>query len=239
MPKYEDITGQKFGRWTALKKVENHGRRTAWLCQCECGTQKEVLTCHLKSGRSQSCGCLRSEKLSEKMTKDLTGRKFGRLTVIAKDPERTSCNRVRWICRCECGNIKSIQAIHLEQGAIISCGCSSESNGELLIKMFLQEHNINFQQEYKFLNLYRVQNHPLRFDFAVFHNNKLYCLIEFQGIQHFEEVEWTRDNLQEIRERDEMKRQYCIQHEIPLIYIDYTQMKSINNILMSAFRAIL
>ena len=48
---------------------------------------------------------------------DLTGRQFGRLTVIKRD---TSAKRVKWICQCSCGNIKSIQSTHLISGASTS-----------------------------------------------------------------------------------------------------------------------
>lgn len=52
--------------------------------------------------------------------KDLTGKRFGRLTVIKRD---TSSKRTKWICKCDCGKIKSIQATHLNSGATTSCGC--------------------------------------------------------------------------------------------------------------------
>ena len=60
---------------------------------------------------------------------DLTGRQFGRLTVIERD---TSAKRVKWVCRCSCGNIKSIQSTHLISGASTSCGCyHKERNSEV------------------------------------------------------------------------------------------------------------
>lgn len=51
---------------------------------------------------------------------DLTGKGFGRLTVIKRD---LNSKRTKWECKCECGNIKSIQATHLRSGATTSCGC--------------------------------------------------------------------------------------------------------------------
>ena len=58
MPKALDLTGQKFGKLTALKKVPSRNKKTYWLCECECGTQKEIQTSHLTSGFIKSCGCL-------------------------------------------------------------------------------------------------------------------------------------------------------------------------------------
>lgn len=52
-----DLTGQRFGKLTVLRPAENVGRRTAWLCQCDCGNQAVVLTHRLREGRTKSCGC--------------------------------------------------------------------------------------------------------------------------------------------------------------------------------------
>lgn len=60
--KTEDLTGQKFGKLTVLQRAEdkiykNGQKRSCWLCQCDCGNKKEVVTSDLKSGGVQSCGC--------------------------------------------------------------------------------------------------------------------------------------------------------------------------------------
>lgn len=52
------------------------------------------------------------------MAEDLTGRKFGRLTVLSSDEKLGY-----WICSCDCGTIKSIRKDHLRLGKTISCGC--------------------------------------------------------------------------------------------------------------------
>lgn len=123
MPQFEDLTGKRFGRWTVIQRAPNKNTRTSWLCQCDCGKQKEVLSCHLKSGRSQSCGCLAKEIQSKTNLKDLTGQRFGNLTVLARDPS-PSC-RVRWLCKCDCGTIKSIDGAELrrKKKPTLSCGC--------------------------------------------------------------------------------------------------------------------
>lgn len=53
---------------------------------------------------------------------DLTGQKFGRLTVIGRDTDRPS-KKTYWVCQCDCGNFKSVRADSLNAGAIRSCGC--------------------------------------------------------------------------------------------------------------------
>lgn len=60
--KYKDISGQKFGRLTALYKLRNyHKHGSYWLCACECGNFKEVYLGSLTSGATTSCGCYHKE----------------------------------------------------------------------------------------------------------------------------------------------------------------------------------
>ena len=57
---------------------------------------------------------------------DLTGQRFGRLTVLGQG-ERIG-DRIGWICRCDCGNIKTIDAHAMKAGHIKSCGCYGREN---------------------------------------------------------------------------------------------------------------
>jgi hypothetical protein len=54
-------------------------------CLCDCGKEVVVSSTHLMSGHTTSCGCLHIEIMQELFVKDLTGQKFGKLTVIEKD----------------------------------------------------------------------------------------------------------------------------------------------------------
>lgn len=54
---------------------------------------------------------------------DLLGQRFGRLTVIAESDERTSWGSMKWVCKCDCGTIKTIDAQALKKGYTTSCGC--------------------------------------------------------------------------------------------------------------------
>lgn len=60
-------------------------------------------------------------KVSRRTAEDLTGRRFGRLTVIRQLENRN--NRTRWLCRCDCGNEKNVAARDLKAGKVKSCGC--------------------------------------------------------------------------------------------------------------------
>lgn len=52
---------------------------------------------------------------------DLTGKRFGLLTVLNRSTEKAV--RVKWQCHCECGNEIVVEGQHLRSGATISCGC--------------------------------------------------------------------------------------------------------------------
>ena len=70
MSKLEDITGQVFGRLTAISLVPRvYGTDVSWVCRCECGVVKSFNKRNLKSGGVKSCGCLRSELLRLKINR--------------------------------------------------------------------------------------------------------------------------------------------------------------------------
>lgn len=54
---------------------------------------------------------------------DLTGQQFGRLTVVRRAPENNINGSAMWVCRCECGNTKTVCGSVLRGGKTISCGC--------------------------------------------------------------------------------------------------------------------
>ena len=123
-----DLTGQRFGRLTVLEPTEKRSsNHIVWKCQCDCGNVCEVAGGDLckKKGNTQSCGCLAKEtisKIGKQKAKDLTGQRFGRLTVIEKMEKRYH-HSVVWKCRCDCGNVCEVSANGLRSGNTQSCGC--------------------------------------------------------------------------------------------------------------------
>lgn len=69
---FRDITGQRFGRLTALRPAGKYGRTTTWLCACACGKETIVVVKRLRSGETKSCGCLRREVSAARGRKTLT-----------------------------------------------------------------------------------------------------------------------------------------------------------------------
>ena len=65
-----DISGQKFGMLTVIKRAGVHpGRNSTWLCVCECGSERVVRGSALRTGHTISCGCYHSKLMKEKLTK--------------------------------------------------------------------------------------------------------------------------------------------------------------------------
>lgn len=72
--KVKNLKGQKFGRLVARERIvkpvgESKQRHSFWYCDCDCGNETLVRTCHLLNGRTKSCGCLNKEMVRERSTK--------------------------------------------------------------------------------------------------------------------------------------------------------------------------
>lgn len=118
LPKFvKDLTGRKFGALTVTRffGMSDKGYGAIWMCKCKCGTEKTILANGLK--KAKSCGCL-----SPKRRINLTGKQFGRLTVVQASGI-TKNKSVRWLCQCDCGHKKVIDGASLRYGATRSCGC--------------------------------------------------------------------------------------------------------------------
>ena len=147
----ENYVGKTFDRLIIIKEVDkdNNGKRK-FLCKCSCGNEKIVRLNDLKSGKTKSCGCLQKEKSSEGIKNkkdwklyrnDLSGKTFGKLTVLKLDKEETLRQRKEknnnfsyWQCLCECGNVISVRSTQLTGSKTKSCGCLQKSKASENIK---------------------------------------------------------------------------------------------------------
>ena len=237
------VPGEKYGRLTILHRdLSRAGEgRVSWVCECECGNQLSVWGKSLKNGNTRSCGCLNNElrveriqKLLETQRVDLAGEQSGLLTVIRKATQEEVINRPRqhsyWYCLCECGNHHIVETSDFKRGKVQSCGCMN-SKGEAKITKLLEEYNFQFQKQYGFEDLHNEQGRGYYFDFAVFIEGALSYLIEFDGIQHFSrehQFSQNEDTFDRVIARDEKKNKYCVEHNIPLIRIPYTQLDKLS-----------
>lgn len=113
----KDYSNQIFGDYRVLYRTVNplnkNKGQTFWLCQCINCNEYIIKNSSAFKNSVNKCKCLY----------DLTGKKFGRWTVIGKSKDKTSNGKPKWLCRCECGNEKSIDGWTLRSGQSKSCGC--------------------------------------------------------------------------------------------------------------------
>lgn len=235
MPRIVDITGQRFGKLIVLektKKPENVTNRCAyWLCKCDCGEITVKSGSDLRRGNTTSCGC---NIYNSKNYKNLTGQKFGLLTVIDLNNDYglqvSHSHHCYWNCKCECGNICICSSSSLLTGKQ-SCGCI-KSHAEAKIKHILDENNIKYIHDKPyFKDLITKNGGVARYDFILLdENNVPFRLIEFDGEQHkYNIFQWGgEEGLQVRKENDLLKNQYALSHNLPLIRIPYSQRDKIS-----------
>ena len=130
-------------------------------------------------------------------------------------------------CKCKkCGRTIFLRPDHIKRG--IGCGYCTKSIGEDRVEMFLKEHNIKYEREYRFKDCIRVEK-SMPFDFYLPEMN---IAIEYDGIQHFQIIgRFGENNFNELKLNDEFKNNYCKEHSINLIRISYKEKDDIFNIL--------
>lgn len=80
MPKAIDLTGERFGRLTVIKKSDrDSSNKILWECKCDCGTITKARTNSLTSGHTSSCGCFNKE-ISSKKAIEMSGEKHPNFT---------------------------------------------------------------------------------------------------------------------------------------------------------------
>lgn len=222
-----DLTGKQYGFLTVLKRDETkpkgHQQRVYWLCKCECGSIISVAGNHLKSGHTKSCGCYNPQ--SPNFINEV-GNIYGKLTVI-EEAGRDKNGRVLWKCLCECGNEKIALGKSLRAGLVMSCGCL-HSKGEEKISKTLREMKINYISQYHTDELKNDNNYFLYFDFFLPDFN---VAIEYQGEQHYSPINrgyYDNDSFLELKKRDNLKKEYCLNKRIKLVEIPYTDYDKIN-----------
>lgn len=72
---------------------------------------------------------------------DLTGKRYGRLEVLEYSHTEPKSRKSYWVCRCDCGTIKTVCASNLRSGNTSSCGCGEQENLERRMSEFYDEHH--------------------------------------------------------------------------------------------------
>lgn len=244
---YEDMTGKTFGDLTVIKQgpdeiLDSNGKRhIRWYCKCKCGNLSLCRGASLRYGSVKSCGCSRKESNKNLGLIDLQGLTFGRWFVLHRSDDFVEPSGKKipvWLCQCECGEFRDVRGSSLRNGDSLSCGCYKYdvlkdkyldgkiiSQLELYTASVLDSLNLTYELQHVFPDLRSESGYPLSFDYVVYLNDNIICLIECQGKQHYEPIEYfggiVRYNKQ--IENDNKKRVYARENDIALIEIPYTK----------------
>lgn len=198
-----------------------------YMCKCPfCDNLFDSRINNIKSGNTTGCGCTRYQYVH---IIDLTGQNFEFCHVnkrVEDQIQPSGGSRVMYECVCTCGKLFTEWAFRILHGRA-NCGCvKQKSKGEAETEDWLIKHDISFVPEFWFYDLRSEKNRPLFFDFALFDEfDMLLGLIEYQGIQHFQEVKCHIPDFgkQQREVTDPMKKEYCQKNSIKLFEIAYNE----------------
>lgn len=238
--------GDKIGPYNIqiikVEQVTSGGRTYYYLtgiCQnCEGENTFRARADHVRSGaihRCKECGIKARSGINNPRFKDLTNKRFGKLTVvklIGSDQKiinnRTSEEKKNvWECQCECGNLIYRTTNELTSNVIGSCpNCYIKSRGEWEIAYSLKELNIRYEAQKTFKGC--KDERLLPFDFYLPQYN---VCIQYDGSTHSEPNKYGSWNTEEavllVQKHDKIKDQFCKQEGIKLIRISYKDLDKI------------
>lgn len=141
--------------------------------------------------------------------------------------EYIDCTTHNLRIRCSCGNTFTTSFVNYVKHNVntcFSCSCK-ESSAEKIIREYLEDNCIVFEQEKRFDDC--RDNKPLPFDFYLPHHN---LIIEFDGAHHYKQIDNWGNHDKTIK-HDEIKNKYCEDNSIRLIRIPYWEGNNIEAIM--------
>ena len=221
-----------------------------WLCRCDCGTEREVLSKNLRDGRSTACGECEFSKTNRI---DLTGKTFGEWHVDSYAGDKY------WNCTCSCGRQRKIPGFALRTRGIQQCGHTSRSidlvgqhiekpyNIDLEVynelKSLIDEDSIKIHDKTVLKNLNQELDfyipekklaievdgsywHSQKLKDPKYHQNKtLECLNAGVRLIHIFEYEWIQD---ETREKIKQLLRNALESNIKTVYARKCYIKEID-----------
>lgn len=127
---YDSFLGKQINHFIVTEIIKR-ASGASFKVKCQCGIEKIYSANRIITNHCKSCGCkhwgnprlyLKGRPAHNK--ENLTGQKFGKLTVKEIDPNH-ALKKASWICHCECGQTKIVRAINLKLGHTKSCGCDT------------------------------------------------------------------------------------------------------------------
>lgn len=207
--------------------TNKHSQREA-VFKCYCGKEFITEINNIKTNKQRSCGCANDEP-NWRRIEYTTGQPIGSYGIqFIKDVDSADKKRRRALIRCHCGKefVTTIQNVRSD--ITTSCGCSSTSLGENKIMCILKSKNIEFRTEHKEEKC--RDKGMLPFDFAIKRNSQVAGFIEYDGLHHFEPIEFFggQKHFLYVKKHDQIKDDYCETNNIPLLRVPYTEFNNID-----------
>lgn len=220
--------------YSLLSKKEDMIKTTSYITyHCDDPTHKNHtmrISNFLSGKRCPECFYKNAQKRYSTSVNEVAERikKCGGTLLNKDDYINQATKNLRILCpKCKEEFITSLRNFTQHGGQLCpKCSHNNESIGESYVRIYLENHKIDFEKEKWFPDC-RDQN-PLPFDFYL---PKLNTIIEFDGRQHFDEVNLFHYSLETVQKHDAIKNNYCHDHNINLIRIPYTKMNEIDDIL--------
>lgn len=191
--------GNRYGNWSIIgssEKVSSNLSEKYYLCQCDCGTVREVLDRSLRRLLSTSCGCSRVESqkkvhsiLGSIDLKHFLGETYGNWRVLSKDISMDDV--IYGVYECISCSLRLQVRIGLVNVRCPLCKYSKNNLKEKLILAICEVHNIDLSEQLYFEKL--VRNHSQT-------ENLNYVL--FDGITRFSGTIKFKKNISEFKEDD-------------------------------------
>ena len=221
-----NIIGQVFGELTVMDFVCIKDETAIYRFKCSCGNIVDLPIARVKNGTTSSCGHLWND-WNDSTKSDIIGQRFGKL-VVRSYVGIDKYGATLFECDCDCGNTTILPRYSLVGNRTHSCGCIV-SIGESNIKKILTDANISYKPQQSFVDLKSDVGGSLSYDFGILNaDGQVERLVEFDGEQHYKPIKHfggnTRFEAQQYR--DNLKNQYALSHDIPLVRIPYSKRDS-------------
>ena len=221
----QEVFNQVGNEYTVLGEYKNVKTKIK-MQHNKCGFKYEVLPANFLSGvRCPKCGGS-MKKTTEQFKNEVYEKVGDEYTVLGK---YINANTKIKMQHNKCGYEYRTKPADFLSG--YRCPRCNQAKGEEIIHNFLDMMGFKIKMQFKQKECKNIR--PLPFDFALFENDTLKTLIEYDGIQHFQPVSQFggKEGFKVLKRNDEIKDKYCKDNRIPFIRISYKDFENIENIL--------
>lgn len=243
----EDIKEKIKNTELTLLSTEYKGKKHKLKFRCSCGEEFYSSWDSINVSKKTCCNSCSAKKLRKKFAKSNNEFEQDLLSILGEEYKLISDyinnkTKIR-ILHTTCGEVWEVRPdviTHQKSSCPFCSRHAKMSRGELLIREYLLNNNIEFIEQYRIEECKNIKTLP--FDFAIMEKERLKLLIEFDGQQHYQpksfggSTEQAEEEFKRTQANDKIKTQYCLDNDITLIRIPYWEIDNIDKILKELFK---